>query len=265
MNELDLPPRRTMPPEVRDHIRGTTLELEKPPPWTVRQRAPLVVAAGVAVLVAGAVVVGQSVTGTPDDFQPGAAPPSSTQPPVTVPSSDARTSEDLDHCGVVAHASPRAHEFTPRADWTPVFTVVKDHVRLIAFREGSGKPAFCKVDGITATVSDPNAEPMALATSGAGTAPADIHALYLSSNGLLAGVAQGVASLEYGITHIDGSQATVPMPTLQDDLFVMDISELKPDSTLEVTGLDDTGATVASGEWVFDPAEVPPVGASGAF
>jgi hypothetical protein len=272
MNDLDLPPRRTLPPEVRERIRTRVLPPAAAPSWTVRHRAPLSVAAAVAVVAAGAVIIGQSVAGTPDDFRAGEAPP--TTSPVTYEAQpipavdpvppDARTTEDLDHCGTVAEASPRAREFAPRSSWEPEFTVVRGEVRITAFREYGGKPAFCEIDGTTATVSDPSAEPMGFAM-GPGI---DMYALYLSPNGLLAGVAQGVSNLEFAVTNVDPNGAharSKATPAFQDELFVVDVGGLAQGSTISVNGLDTEGKVMLGGEWPYDAAKVRPVGATGTF
>lgn len=74
MNDLDLPPRRTMPTDVRDRLRAG---LHAEPAPTSRTRAPLAVAAGVAVLAVGAAVVFQS--GGAPDVRAGTAPTSSAE------------------------------------------------------------------------------------------------------------------------------------------------------------------------------------------
>jgi hypothetical protein len=272
MNDLDLPPRRTLPPEVRGRIR-TRVTPTATPSWTVRHRAPLSVAAAVAVVAAGAVIIGQSVAGTPDDFRAGEVPPTSVtgQTPTyeiqPIPTVDpippnAQTTEDLDHCGAVVEASPRAHEFAPRSSWEPVYTVVRGSVRITAFREYGGKPAFCEIDGPTATVSDPSAETTQLAMDGG----IDIYALYVGQSGLVAGVAQGVSYLEFGVVHPDPSNGTFAyakaMPAFQDELFVVDVGGLGEGSKLIVRGKGDSKI---SAEWAYDPAKVRPVGATGEF
>lgn len=271
MNDLDLPPRRTLPPEVRDRIR-TRVARTTPPSWAVRHRAPLSVAAAiaaVAVVAAGAVVISQSVAG---DFRSGETPPEVStyqalpRPTVDLIPPNAETTKDLDHCGAAVEASARANEFAPRSAWEPVFTVVQKGVRITAFREYGGKPGFCEIDsGTTARVSDPSAEPMPLAMDGG----ADIYALYLSPNGLLAGVAQGVAFTEFSVTGIDPSNGADvnanALPASQDELFVVDVGELTQGNKINVNGFDDQGKIVVSGEWTFSPAKVRPIGATGTF
>ncbi len=272
MNDLELPPRRSLPPEVRARIRGVTDSgRAEPPRQESRYRGPLAVAAGVAVLAAGAVVLGQSVNGTPEDFRPGTTPPTTTAVPVqgpelTVTEPDATTTEDLDRCGAAAAASPRADEFAPRAAWEPVFTATDDVVRVVAFREYGGKPGFCEVTETTATVSDPSAETMPLGIDLAQTPTGDLYALYVSPTGMIAGVAQNVDSVEFGVTSPDPARGvTVRMTSpsvLRDELFVVNLGALGPYSRIDVTTNDLDGENSARGEWTYDPDEVRPIGAT---
>jgi len=301
MNDLDLPARRTLSPEARDRIR-TRMNVETP---QSRYKAPLSVAAAVALLVAGTVIIGQSTTGTPDDYRAGTTPrpatatvpdsdplPSATAPdsaPVlTVTQPNGQSGEDLDHCWDAVQASSRAGEFAPRSAWQPMFTVTRSGPvgtsgveRVTAFRENGGKPGFCEIYQVrgpgsstswNATVSDPSAEPISLATGGG----ADIHAVFFS-HGLLAGVAQGVGSVKFDTTipHPDTGAPihnTAP-PIVQDGLFVVEVGGLSPatavagghpdaSSSVAVTGLDSNGNVVTSGEWPYDPAKDPLTGPS---
>jgi hypothetical protein len=268
MNELNLPPRRPLPPEVRDRLRERLFTEARPAPL----RAPLAVAAGVAVLAAGAVIVGQSVAGTPADYRPGTPPTSTTSatsatwpvagaagPLLPVLPPDAHSADDLDRCGAVAAASPRAREFAPRSAWQPVYTVSRRGHRITAYREYGGKPGFCDVTATTATVSDPSAEPMSLGVSG-GSEPINTEALYLSDCGLLNGVAQGIPELGFAIVH--GGERRLARPTLNDELFVVDLGELADGDVLEVRAFAGNGTVAASGETTFDRAAVRPVGAT---
>jgi len=280
MNDLDLPPRRTIPPEVRDRIRGVTDSgLVEPPRQTTRYRGPLAVAASVAVLAAGAVVLGQSVNGTPDDFRPGATPPASTTttvpgethevepfPELTGTAPNARTTEDLDRCGAAVEASSRANEYPPRTAWEPVYTVTRGDARVTAFREYGGKPGFCEVDATSATVSDPSAETMPLGIDMENLPTGDLYALYVSPTGLVAGVGQGMPGLRFGVSNNDPVNGGVAhrksTPVFQDELFVVDVGGLANGSRIDVTVLDEHGGDVARGEWAYDPAKVRPTGAT---
>jgi hypothetical protein len=275
MNDLNLPPRRTMPPEVRERLRTRVFADERP----ARLRAPLAAAAGVAVLAAGAMIVSQSVAGTPADYRPGTSPNTTgtsagllpvevlsrkvTSADVTGPllpelPPDAHTADDLDRCGAVAAASPRAQEFPPRSAWEPVYTVSRRGHRITAYREYGGKPGFCDVTATTATVSDPSAEPMSLGESLEGE-PINTYALYLSDGGLLAGVAQGYPQLGFAVVH---SGRRFARPALRNELFVVDVGELPDGDVLQTWAFAENGNMIASSELRFNRAAVRPVGAT---
>jgi hypothetical protein len=263
MSDLNLPPRRPMPPDVRDRVRGRVFAghgLAR-----TGARAPLAVAAGVIVLAASAAIVAQSVAGTPDDFRPGTTTSTTTsttaQPPPPVrfrplPAAppDAHTTDDLDRCGAVAAASPRAAEFAPRSAWQPVYTVNRRGHRITAFREYGGKPGFCDVTATTATVSDPSAEPMSLGIG--GSEPINVEALYLSGGGLLGGIAQGVHELGAAV----GDEFSKPV--LRNEVFVVDVGELADGDVLHVGAFDGDGNVIADGQMTFDHEKVRPVGAT---
>ncbi len=267
MNDIDfpsgLPPRRPLPPEIRDRLRGRLRAEDR----RSRLRTPLAAAAAVAVLAAGAVIVGQSVNGTPADFHAGTAPPSTTPAATTVPlippppakSPDARSADDLDRCGTVAERSPRSREFAARSAWEPVFTVTKDDHRITAFRESGGKPGFCDVTASTATVSDPSAEPMSLGLSD----PAGrTYALYVSDSGVLAGVVPGSVMLTSEITDTHG-HARITATMQKNGLFVMDLGDLADGDLIRTTVLDADGNGVDSGEITYTKATARPPGATG--
>lgn len=264
MNELNLPPHRSLPPQVRDRLRGRLFG----PDRSSRLRAPLAAAAGVAVLAAGAMMVSQSVAGTPADYRPGTPPTSTTttkpaDPPVRVAPPevtppDGRTAEDLDRCGAVAAASDRAAEFAPRSTWRPLYTVSQRWHRVTAFTEGGGKPGFCDVTATTATVSDPSAETMNLVVP--GEEPLTVDGLYLSADGLLAGIAQGAQELGMAIHH-DGERRFT-LPVLRDETFVVDVGELVDGDELELWVTDENGDVLATGTTVYERAKVRPVGAT---
>jgi hypothetical protein len=277
MNDLDLPPRRTLPPAVRDRIR-TTVNAETP---RSRYRAPLSVAAAVVALVAGAVIIGQSTVGPPDDYRAGTTPPTATvpgtDPLLTVTQPNAQSREDLDHCWAAVEASPRVGEYAPRSAWRPVFTVTRARplgdgslVRVTAFRDHTDTPGSCEIGEVIgpgstrswmATVSDPSAEPIPLATGGG----ADIYAVSFS-HGLLVGVARGVDSVRFDLTnpHPDTGEPvrSNPPPVFQDGLFLVEVGGLHVGSVVGATGLDGDGNEVVSGEWAYDEAKDPMAGPS---
>jgi hypothetical protein len=270
MNELNLPPHRTLPPEVGERMRARVFAEHR----RSRLRVPLAAAAGVAVLAAGAMIVGQSVAGTPDDYRPGTTPATATTTTTTSPGGtmapiqpltseppDERTTEDLDRCGAVAAASERAREFAPRSAWEPRYTVSRRGHRITAFAEYGGKPGFCDVTATTATVSDPSAETMNLGIADIpNSKPITVDGLYLSEAGLLAGVAQGTPELGLAITH--DSERRFSKPMLRDETFVVDVGTLAAGDVVDVWAFDDDGNVLASGRWTFDPAKVRPVGAT---
>jgi hypothetical protein len=79
MNDLDLPPRRTLPPDARERLRDTALAAGPHRSRADRYRGPVAVAAGVAVIAAAAIGVLQP-DGTDDPAGVGSAI-TSTQPP----------------------------------------------------------------------------------------------------------------------------------------------------------------------------------------
>jgi len=264
MNELNLPPHRSLPPQVRDRLRGRLFA----PDRSSRLRAPLAAAAGVAVLAAGAMMVSQSVAGTPADYRPGTPPtttsttvPAPPKPPIEPPEvtpPDAHTAEDLDRCGAVAAGSDRAAEFAPRSAWRALYTVSRRGHRVTAFTEYGGKPGFCDVTATTATVSDPSAETMNLVVP--GEEPLTVDGLYLSAGGLLAGIAQGAQELALAIHH-DGVQRFT-LPVLRDETFVVDVGALVDGDELKVWVTDGNGDVLATGTTVYERAKVRPVGAT---
>jgi hypothetical protein len=178
-NELQLPPRRPLPPEVRDRIRARALaDLDRPRRFR-HGRAPLAVAAGVAVLAAGAVIVGQSVSG-------GAGEPGDRKVPPTGTSSANRpldlrkANSELDRCWAAIQAEGNADKYPDRSRWRAVSTGGYVWVTVTA-AFADGKPIFCQTSITTVRVSQP-ADPPAYA-EGSTTA-----ALFISPEGTIAGI-----------------------------------------------------------------------------
>jgi hypothetical protein len=270
MNDLGLPPHRTMPPDVRERVR--TRVNAPAPTWTARSRAPLSVAAAVALLTLGAVIIGQSTDNGP--MRAGTPPTSSatvTQRTVlphyllSVTMPDTQAEEDLDHCWAVVAASPRAGEFAPRTAWQPIFTTTMDDTRLTAYREYGGKPGFCEITGNTAIVSDPSAEPMNLLPERPGDTVPRPYALYVSPSGLMAGVAQGVDRITFSSRDADGNRYMASSEPYLDELFVKYVGDLATGWQVEVTGLDANGQEAYRGVWAYDKDEIRPEGATGQF
>lgn len=268
MNVLDLPPRRRLPTETRERVRralDTGIAAPRP-----RSRIPVAAAAAVVLLAVGAVLVARWAPGAHEERRPATTAPATTNPardpvvpPLTMTLPGARTHDDLDRCGGVAAASPRAAEFAPRAAWRPEFTVMTPGgARVTAFWGKDGKPAFCEVTGTTATVSDPTAGGTPVAATPDGLKPAAVLAVYLSPTGVLAGVAQGVHALEFSLLHGLELQP-VGAPAFRQGLFAVNLGELRPGDSVDVIGRNSQGMSVVSGMVPYDPAIVPPPGASG--
>ena len=259
MNALDLPPRRPLPRETRDRIRRSVDAGLEPPHCGLR--APLAAAAAVAVLALGAIVVARSGPEPPPD------PPAATRlttgpvPPVTMVPPDARTQADLDHCADVVAASQRADEFAPRAQWRPVFTATAPgDVRVSAFVDEGGRPAFCEVTATTATVSDPNPEFAPIAVTPQRPNAASVFGLYFSSAGVLAGIAHGVDALEFSVVR-DLKPVPVGVPALRDGLFAVNLGECGADEYVNVVGRDSRGQSVVTG--MVSCIAFPPPGPTG--
>jgi hypothetical protein len=250
MNDLDLPPRRTLPPEVRERIR-TKVTVARP---RSRYRAPLTVAASVVVVIAGIVALHPAAgVKRPHTARPAAS--------LTVTAPDRQTASDLGACGYVAATGVRYRDF-PRWVPAPVFTATRgDDVRIVAFRADDGKAGFCEVRTNRVIVSDPIAAPMPIASTSDGHVR--VEGLYVTQSGLLAGTATGVAALESWVVTRDLTMRSSPPPILVDGLFVMDVGTLAVGDHVEVQARNSAGAALVSGFLTYDPATNRPVGATG--
>jgi hypothetical protein len=260
MNDLDLPPRRTLPREVRDRIR--TKVNTRPP--RLGHRAPLTAAAAAAAVV----VVVAGIIALHPVLGPAAGPGSGslrTPTPagrLALSSPDTRqTSQDLGACGYVAANSPRYRDF-PTWEPEPVFTATRRNGnRIVAFVAQDGMPGFCEVEPGRVTVSDPTAAPMRVASASDGQV--EINGLYLTRWGVLAGVAKGVTAVECSVVTTERTIRSIPLPVIDDDLFVADVGELVPGDVIELQGRDNAGLALVRGSLVYDPATVRPIGATG--
>jgi hypothetical protein len=177
--ELKLTDHRPLPPEVRDRLRIKVMTgLDAPPRWSsrlARARPPLAVAASVAVLAAGAMIVAQSVHG----YSGGTGGTRTTAPSTTSAGATLNHPEadgELDRCWRALQQRGRAAQFPNRRTWQPVFNYTFGPVKVTAAR-AAGKPLFCETTYTTATVSDVNATPAyvqgrqtgAVLTTGLGT------------------------------------------------------------------------------------------------
>jgi hypothetical protein len=256
MNTLDLPPRRPLPRETRDRMRRTVDTGTMGPPR--RSRAPMAAAAAV-VLGAAVAFVATSVT---RDDDPVATPPGAEFQTPTVALAGGHTEEDLDRCAEVAAASPRAADFAPRVQWHPRFTTdLPDGTRVTAFVNRDRTPSFCQVTADAATISDPKATPVLIATS-ATRRPASVEGVFLSPTGVLAGVSDGVTALEFSIVR-DGDIVPLGVPTLRQGLFVVDLGAFDAKDAVQVVGRNSQGQAVVGGMLSLAPADRPAVGVTG--
>ncbi|TVT38146.1 hypothetical protein FNH05_24475 [Amycolatopsis rhizosphaerae] len=161
-DELSLPPRRELPPEVRARLRADVSAGLADRPKRGRVMA---VAAAVALLAGGAVAATQ----------------------LTRPSHDVSAASDggggapstpLDRCWAAVQKAGKTAAVPDRSKWVTTFTAAEGDDVVEAFTAG-GKPMFCETTATTATVSNPDAR-----TDGDKT-----RLLFSTSTGLVAGVA----------------------------------------------------------------------------
>ena len=181
LDDLKLPPRRPLPPEVRDRMRATVLGGIRTPgrTRTHRARPPLAVAAGVAVLALGATILTQSLAGShgirtghqTDTTAPG------TPPPLNL----ADATADMDRCWAAVVRGSKAGSVPTRSTWQAVFAVPGGNGLTVTAIRADGNPLICETTRTTVTVSDPNASPAYAAATRTG-------ALLNSADGVVAGV-----------------------------------------------------------------------------
>jgi hypothetical protein len=230
MSELPLPPRRPLPPEVRDRIRARVLaDLDRPRRFR-HGRAPLAVAAGVAVLAAGAVIVGQSTHG-------GGGEPGDRQVPPTGTSSQNRpldlrkANSELDRCWAAIQAEGKADSYPDRSRWRAVST--GDYVWVtVTAAFADSKPIFCQTSVTTVRVSQPAAAP-AHAESSTNAA------LFISPEGTIAGVRDpSWPGVEIFVGEAGGLTGSTP-EQLPYGLFVTNARERIQDGTQILVGRAD--------------------------
>lgn len=139
MNDLELPPRRPLPPAVRARLRA---RVDREAPRRAWFRGSLAAAAGVAVLAAGAMMISQSVG---DDSQPATAPTTTT----TTAGQDL-LELTLDRCV----AAVAGQGYPPRDQWQLVLGASEHDVTVVAARAG-GRPFFCQATENMVTMSNP--------------------------------------------------------------------------------------------------------------
>jgi hypothetical protein len=273
---LDLPPRRELPFEVRERMRARVAAgLDAEPGRADRLRGPLAVAAGVTVIAAASVaILAQSTAGS--GHSSGSTPtgrPTTTTAVPTLPDPVLTTgkAEDLDRCWNVVQTSPRMPEFGPRQNWKASWATALNGHRITAFRAGD-RPMFCDTTTTTATVSDPTAEPMPmLAEDTDYHGPAEPHALYLSPAGVLTGVAPGASRLQCTVGILDATTSgpgtrygtRLAGTVVQDGMFAMWVGDLKDGDELRTATFDAADKLLSLGGFRFERAHVRPVGATG--
>ncbi|MEU9688565.1 hypothetical protein [Amycolatopsis japonica] len=244
-DDLGLPGRRELPPEVLDNLRMTLREgMGKP----ARRRWPIVAAAAAVVLVLAGALVATVVIREPDGQGPVVANPDfSLDWPKAVTA--------MDRCWAAIEKKGRAASFPARDEWVPQFTTAPSwtSITVVAVRAGD-KVFFCETTAITVTVSDPDASP----SYSAGTKAA---ALLMTRAGTVAGVADpGWDKMELFGRTADTTGSTEVRVFRPGNLFV-EISQSKPSSTTYSVGpyTGDSNDAVTDAPHVLLPAPEPVV------
>ena len=195
-DELRLPARRDLPPEVRIRLRATVAAgLARP---AFRRGRVLAVAAAVVLVVAGAAVGTQVFRSRPAEVPVGSEVPAG--------SADLAT-RTLDRCWAAVRTAGKTDRVPARAEWATAYTATQGDDVVVAFTAG-GKLMFCEATSTTVTLSDPDATP--------AYAPGNRTGLLLyTGTGLVAGVADPAwAKVELsmpdglGVTMSDVNKAT---------------------------------------------------------
>lgn len=217
MNDLNLPPRRPLPPDTRDRLR--TRVIGGPAPRRAWTRVPLAAAAAVAVLAAGAVIVAQSVGGDPDP----ATPPAPTTP---APPAEA---ERCDQASVIAGMEG----LYPDVDkWRRVAEVSEGEVTVTAYRDLGGNPFFCVTTSTSVVISNPDNKPEYAPGTRTGTL------LTWAAGGVVAGVADpSWTKVGLLIGEQEEGVHTSTVATIEDGLFI----NIHPTPVGWIEVLDETG------------------------
>src|SRR4051812_25755390 len=143
-----LPPRRTLPDDVRDRLRAEVRQgITKRRPTRVWYAA----AAAVVVLAAGAVVATQALR-----QQSVAGPPPPPDPENRLPPDAKGAAAALARGGAAGGGGGKRARVPPRGGWAPLFRGVRGGAWVVAAPAG-GKPMFCETTATTVTLSDPGA------------------------------------------------------------------------------------------------------------
>lgn len=210
MNDLDLPPHRSLPTSVRDRMRA---RLDGPDTAeraaSRRSRGPLAVAAGVAVLAAGAVMIAQSVTGASGGYQPGEAPPATT----TTPSDTTMDRSAMDGVLNTCLTAVAGQGYPPREAWRPVLGA-REHGVTVVMARAQDKPYVCQLTATSVTMSNPAGDVPRSQDTTAGL-------LLNTPEGVVAGVAER-AWKHVGVLAVDGENVmTSTVAHTRDGLFFL--------------------------------------------
>jgi hypothetical protein len=208
MTSFTPPPRREMPPDVRDRLRRRLWRDLDAPGKTQFDRARLSFAAaiGVTMIAACAVIFAQTVPAATHKAMPATGPQ-----PVADQMADAdQSNAELDRC--YQAASSTGHPVPDRPQWTVSFTKETAGVSVTAAR-ANGRPLFCESTLTSVTVSDFDAQPAYATGSATGT-------LFATANGTIAGVVDPTWQ-RFEIRATNGSSLAINEPDTSDGLFVM--------------------------------------------
>ncbi|MFD9697906.1 hypothetical protein [Lentzea sp. NPDC059081] len=202
-----LPEHRRLPDDIRLRARRRLSEDMRPAPRTGR---PVLIAAGVSLLAAGAVVASQALLGAPAEV---AGPPMQHNGEFVgkdraVVNHVERGKVDQDalaRCAAAATAHP------PAAEWQPLVTSRRNGTVLTAFRVPAGV-FFCANTATTTTVSAPAADPVE-----AGDRKVKI--LFTTPSGAMAGLVSPDVTL-LSLSRIADPGWNVTSPAVVDGLFL---------------------------------------------
>jgi hypothetical protein len=201
------PPRREMPPEVRDRLRRRLWrELDAPGRTHIdRGRMSVAAAIGVIVITACAVIFAQTVPAATREAMPAADQLVNADQAIA-----AEQTAELDRCYQAASSS--GHLVPDRPQWKVAYTRETAGVSITAAR-ADGKPLFCESTLTSVTVSNPDAEPAYAMGSTTG-------ALFATANGTIAGVVDP-AWQRFELRATNGISFTISEPETSEGLFVM--------------------------------------------
>ncbi|MFJ8962070.1 hypothetical protein ACIRG5_22045 [Lentzea sp. NPDC102401] len=201
-----LPEHRALPDDVRMRARQRLSEGMSP---AARNGRPILIAAGVSMLAAGAVFASQTLLGSSADVA---------EPPVRhngefvgkdrgIVNHVERDRVDPD---VLARCAAAATAHTPVAEWTPMATSHKNGTVLTAFRTAAGV-FFCANTATTTTISAPN--------PAVPEGRRQVEILFTTPTGAMAGIVSSDVKF-LSLSQIAASGQNNTMPALVDGLFL---------------------------------------------